>query len=99
MSADELLGEHVRREAREIADTLALADQLDGNARLLLHGEDEAALGRTVELRQHEPGDAGVLDEGLRLRQAVLTRRGVEDEQDLRDRRQLLDDAAHLREL
>ncbi|WP_316312974.1 AAA family ATPase, partial [Clavibacter michiganensis] len=37
----------VRGEAREVADALALADELDGDARPLLHVEDEADLTAT----------------------------------------------------
>ena len=45
------------------------------------------------------PVTPGVLDERLRLREPVLPGRRVEHEQHLGDRRQLLDDAAHLAEL
>src|SRR5918995_4684657 len=99
LSADELLREDVRREAREVADGLALADELDRQARLLLHGDHEAALRRAVELREHETGDAAVLDERLRLCQPVLPGRRVEHEEHLADRRLLLDDALDLAEL
>src|SRR5215218_4570935 len=99
VSADELLREDVRGEAREVADGLALADELDGQAGLLLYSEHEAALRRSVELREHEPRDPAVLDERLRLRQAVLTGGRVEHEQHLADRRLLLDDPLDLAEL
>ena len=40
-----VLREDVRRESGEVVDALALTDQLDRDARLLLHCEYEAALG------------------------------------------------------
>ena len=85
-SADELLREDVRREAGEVADALALADELDRDAGLVLHAQHEAALGGAVELGEHEAGDAGVLDEGLGLREPVLAGGRVEHEQHLGDR-------------
>ena len=97
--SDELLREHVRREAREVADALALADELDRQARLLLHGDDEPALGRAVELGEHEAGHSAVLDECLGLREAVLAGRRVEHQEHFADRRLLLDDPLDLAQL
>src|SRR3546814_11311380 len=62
------------------------SDLLDRDARLLLHGEHEAALRGPVELGEHETRHPSVFDERLRLREAVLARRGVEHEQHLGDR-------------
>src|SRR5690606_37386839 len=98
-SAYELLREHVWGESGEIANTLALSDELDRQAGALLHSEHEPALGAPVELREHETRDAGVLDEGLGLREAVLPGRRVEHEQHLGHRRELLDNPTDLTEL
>src|SRR5690606_16937619 len=98
-SADELLRENVRCEAREVVDALALPHELHRDAGLLLHGEHEAALGGAVELGEHEARDARVLDERVGLGEPVLAGRRVEHEQHLRDGLELLDDAAHLAEL
>ena len=54
---DELVGV----EGDEVADGLAEADELDRDAELGLDGEDDAALGRAVELGEHHAGDVGGL--------------------------------------
>ena len=56
---DELVGV----EGDQVADRLAEADELDGDAELGLDGEHDAALGRAVELGQHDAGDVGGLAE------------------------------------
>ena len=78
---------------------LAEADELHRHAELALHRDDDAALGRAVELGEHDAGDVDRLAEDLGLAQAVLAGGGVEDQQHLVDRRLLLDDALDLAEL
>src|SRR5207253_1516968 len=87
-SPDQLRCEDARRKAGEVTDRLALADELDRDAGLLLHRKHETALSRTVEFGEHEPRDAGVLDEGLRLSDPVLSGGGVEHQEHLGDRRE-----------
>ena len=68
---------------QEVADLLPHPDEADRHAERVLDGEDDAALGRRVELGEHDAGEAGRLVEGPRLGEAVLPGRGVEDEEDL----------------
>ena len=89
----------MRGETGEVADVLALSEELDRDAGAFLHREHEPALGRAVELGQDEAGDPGVLEERLGLHHAILARRGIEHQQHLADRRLLLDHAADLGEL
>ena len=70
----------MRLERNEIADRLAEADELDRDGELGLDGEDDAALGRAVELGQHDAGDLRCVAELACLGEAVLTRGGVDDE-------------------
>ena len=67
---DELVG--VERD--EVADRLADADELDGEAELGLDGEHDAALGRAVELGQHDARDLRGVAELAGLGEAVLAR-------------------------
>src|SRR5690554_825070 len=48
-TVDELLGV----ERGQVVGTLAQTDELDGYAELALDGDDDAPLGRPVELREH----------------------------------------------
>ena len=61
--------------------------------------DDDAALGRAVELGEHDAGDVDDLAEDPGLDEAVLAGGGVEDQQHLGDRGLLLDDALDLAEL
>ena len=68
--------------------------QLGGN------GQDDAAFGRSVELREHDAGDVDRLGELLRLGEAVLPGRRVEHEEHLGDLAGLaVGDAAYLLQL
>src|SRR5664279_3751897 len=85
-----------RIERREIVHPFAEADQLDRDAELALHLHDDAALRGSVELGEHDAGDVDHLSERTGLDEAVLAGGGVENEQHLGDRGDLLDDPLHL---
>src|SRR5690606_6643689 len=70
-----------------------------GDASLLLNGEYEAALRRTIQLGEHQPRHARMLDERLGLGKSVLPGGRIEHEQHLGDLRLLLDDSTNLRQL
>src|ERR1044072_9412575 len=59
------------------------ADQLHRDAQLTLHLEHDPALGRAVELGEHDARHVHYLGEHARLRQTVLPGRRVEHQQDL----------------
>src|SRR5215210_7993984 len=90
LPAHEGLGECPRLERRQVVGPLPQADQLHRDAELALDRDDDAALGRAVELGQDDAGDVDGLGEDPRLDDAVLAGRGVEDEQHLGDGRLLL---------
>jgi len=71
----------------EIIRAFTKTDELDRNAQLLLHAEDDSALCGAVQFGQHRPGDVDDLGEHPRLRKPVLPDRGVEYQQHLVDRR------------
>src|SRR5215472_3662554 len=82
-AADDGVDERVRLERRQVVGTLAEADQLHRHAELALHRDDDPALGRPVELGEHDPGNVDGLGEHPRLAQPVLAGRGIKHEQDL----------------
>src|SRR5699024_11662078 len=90
-SADDGVDDGLRPEGGQVVRTLTEADELDRHAQGALHRDDDATLGGPVELGEHHTGDVDRLGEDLRLRQAVLPRRGIEDEEHLVDRALLLD--------
>ena len=98
-SGEDAVDETFRIERSEIVRAFAQADELDGHAELLLHGDDDAALGGAVELGQDHAGDADRFGEHLGLRHAVLAGGGVEHEQHFVHRQVLFGDAADLAEL
>src|ERR1700756_1507062 len=55
--AEDRVDECLGLERREIVRALAQTNELDRHAELALYGDDDAALRRTVELRQHDAGD------------------------------------------
>ena len=67
---EQLLHERVRVERLHVVDLLADADELHRQAELLLDGEDRAALGGAVELREHDAGALHRLRELLGLRRS-----------------------------
>src|SRR5262245_221727 len=93
--------DEVRRlERDEVGCRLAEADQLHRDAELRLDGENDPALGRAVELGEHDTRDVDHLGELLRLGEPVLARGGIEDEQHLLERAGCaVDDALELLEL
>src|SRR5262245_37689867 len=96
----QLGGEVLGVEGGEVLGRLAHADQLHRHAEVGLDREDDAALGRAVQLRQHDAGHVDGVGELARLRQAVLAGGGVDDEEDLLERaRSPLRDAPDLLEL
>ena len=99
--AKERLGEVLGVEGAQVLDALADADPLDRHGELALDADDDAALGRAVELRQHDACDRRSLGEELGLADGVLPRRRVEHEQRLvrRARDLAADDAVNLLEL
>src|SRR5690242_16903995 len=80
---DERTREVSRVEGAQVVETLADADQLHGQTELLRDRDRDPALRRSVELRQHDAGDADGIAEEPRLLHAVLAGGGVDDEQRL----------------
>src|SRR5271166_3175103 len=99
LSAEDGVHEGARIEWRQVVRPLAEADQLDGNAQLTLYGDDDPALGRPVQLGQHDAGDVDHLGEHPGLAEPVLPGGRVEHEQYLIDRGLLLYHALDLAEL
>src|ERR1700728_5441338 len=62
-AAEDGVDERGRVERRQVIGTLAEPDQLHRDAELALHGDHDAALGRPVELGQHDAGDVYHLGE------------------------------------
>src|SRR5258706_381804 len=81
--ADQSVHESGRVERREVIRTFAETDQLHRNSELLLYGDHDAALGRTVQFGEHHAGHVDRLGEHAGLFQAVLAGGGVQDEQRL----------------
>src|SRR6478672_5274766 len=98
-SHDDGVDEGLGVEGRKVVRSLTESDELDRDAELSLHRDDDAALRGAVELGQDDARHVDGLGEDLGLLEAVLARRGVEDEQDLVDLALLLDDALDLAEL
>src|SRR5438093_2020999 len=93
-------GEPFRVERHEVIGFLARADQFDRHPQLFPNGQDDAAPGRAVHLRQDQSGHADRGGERPGLGDAVLAGRGVEDQEHLVDpARRLLQDALHLGQL
>ena len=67
----------------QVVRAFAQADELDGNAELLLNSDHDAALCRAVKLGQHDTGHVHDLTEDLRLDHAVLAGRRVDDQEHL----------------
>src|SRR3954471_4269811 len=82
-STEKRLDELVRIERLQVRDLLTDPDIADGDLQLVADPDDDAALRRAVELGEDESGDAQRLVELSRLRDRVLARRRVDDEQDL----------------
>ena len=76
-----------------------MPDQLDRHAQLALDGDHDAALGRAVQLGQHDAGHVDGLAEHPGLLEPVLAGGRVEHQQHLGDRGLLLDDPLDLAEL
>src|SRR4051794_8598879 len=98
---DQRRGEVVGVERAQVLERLADPDQLDRDAELGGDREGDAALGRPVELGEHDPVDRHRLREHLRLTQPVLAGRRVDGQQCLVRRvgQLLADHAAHLGQL
>src|SRR6185436_12774326 len=80
---EERAGVVVRVERAEVVDSLSHADELHGNAELMGDRDGDAALRRSVQLRQRDAGHARGLREEPCLLEPVLPRRRVDDEQRL----------------
>src|SRR6266496_935561 len=98
-SAEDGVHEGTGVERGQVVRPLAEADELDRNAQLTLHRDDDPALGRAVQLGQHDPGDVDHLGEHPGLAEPVLPGGRVEHQQDLVDRGLLLHHALDLAEL
>lgn len=96
-SIDELLG----IERSEIFWLLARTDEADRDLKLVGDGEDDAALGCAIELRETEGRDGNDLGKGFSLDHGVLTGCGIQDEHDFvrAFRHFAFDDAIDLPEL
>ena len=69
------------RERDQVVDAFADADVADRQLQVVGDGDGDAALGRAIELGEHDAGDAGDAHELARLREAVLPDGRVEHEQ------------------
>ena len=98
-SAQERVDESLGVEGGQVVGALPQAHELDGHAQLLLDGDHNPALGRAIELGEHNAGNADGLGEHLGLAHAVLTGGGVQDQEDLPHRGDLLHDALDLAQL
>src|SRR5262249_53365673 len=96
---DDGINERGRVKRGQIVRPFAQADQLDRHAELALDGDDDAALGRPVELGQHDAGDVDHLREDPGLAQPVLPGGGVQYQQHLVHRGLLLHHALDLAQL
>src|SRR3972149_11442564 len=65
----------------KVLHALAHPDEPDGYLKLPGYGDDYAALGRAVELCEHDAGHAHCLVKHARLRKGVLSGGGVEHQQ------------------
>ena len=83
----------------QVVRAFAQADELDGNAELLLNSDHDAALCRAVKLGQHDTGHVHDLTEDRRLDHAVLAGRRVDDQEHLGHRGFLLNHTLDLTEL
>ena len=83
----------------QVVRAFAQADELDGNAELLLNSDHDTALRSAVELSQHDTGHVHDLTEDLRLDHAVLAGRRVDDQEHLGHRGFLLNHTLDLTEL
>lgn len=99
MLVQQRVHECFRVERRQVVRAFTQADELDGNAELLLDSDHDAALCGAVELGQHDTGDVHDIAEDLRLNHTVLAGGRINHEQNLGDRRFLLDHALDLAEL
>ena len=70
-------------ERAQVLDRLPDPDQLDRDPELGADRQGDSALGGAVELGQDDPGEVDGLAEDLRLAQAVLAGRRVDDDQRL----------------
>ena len=88
-------------ERHEVVEPLADADVADRQLQVVRDRDGDAALGRAVELRQHDAVGAARRHELARLHEAVLADGRVEHEQHFvrRARHVAADDAADLVEL
>src|ERR1700758_2241033 len=97
--AEDRVHERLRVERRQIVRALPEADELYWNLKLPLHRDHDAALGGSVELRQHYARHVHHLGEPPGLPEPVLPGGGVEYQQHLVHAGALLDDALDLAEL
>ena len=93
MLVQQCVHERFRIERRQVVRAFTQADELDGNAELLLDSDHDTALCGAVELGQHDTGDVHDIAEDLRLNHTVLAGGRVNHEQNLGDRRFLLNHA------
>ena len=99
MLVQQRVHECFRVERRQVVRAFTQADELDGNAELLLNSDHDAALCRAVKLGQHDTGHVHDLTEDLRLDHAVLAGRRVDDQEHLGHRGFLLNHTLDLTEL
>src|SRR5580692_1031371 len=70
-------------EGNEVVDLFAGADETNGQAKFARDGNDDAAFGGAIELGENDAGDTDAGGELASLGQTVLSRGGVENEQDV----------------
>jgi len=86
LGVEQRVDELPRYERREVADRLAEADELHGDAELGFDGEHDAALGRAIQLGEHHAGHLRGVGELARLHEAVLPGGRVDHQQHFGDR-------------
>jgi len=68
------VGVGFRVEGNHVVDLLAGANEADGQAQFARDGDNDAALGRAIEFRENDSGDANRGSEFARLSKTVLAR-------------------------
>ena len=60
---EEGVDERLGLEGGQVVGPLPQADELDGHPELTLHGDHDAALGRAIQLREHDARDTSTTSE------------------------------------
>src|SRR5712692_43528 len=82
-SVEEGISVGIGVEGNHVVDLLAGAHEADGQAQLARDRDNDAALGRAIELREDDSGDANSRSEFAGLSKPVLPGGGVENQQNI----------------